>query len=297
MHNFMVQLVIVKTLRAMKQIFLYSLIFFQCTCYAQVVNDYLINAEWHLFYTCEPEQSFFQNVDLEFKTGSDTLISGFIYKKVQLDNQSHAQFFLRQDSSKIYYRSANPSADSIEFEVYDFSIEQGEDYVYEFEYFQNNYAVSVIDSIVLQDGTKRKRITFSDPYNIGCAEISEISQWIEGIGGKPGSPLYFFEDYCWCEYRGFTFLEDDVLLYKSDLLIDNIKESQKINFEYRQSENQMEILSDFKIDRLIIYGIDGRSVTEVEDSQTIQIDYLSSGIYILEVVFRNHTQGTIKFLK
>jgi len=158
----------------MKQIILFSIILVQSTCYGQVENDYLENAEWQLFYTCEPEQNFFEQVELKLKTGEDTLIAGFSYKKVHLDNQTNAQFFLRQEESKLYYRSSNPTADSVEYEVYDFSLEVGQSFVYPLEFYQTEYVVSSIDSIELLDGTKRKRITFADTYNVPCAPVAEI---------------------------------------------------------------------------------------------------------------------------
>ena len=280
----------------MKQIILFSIILVQSTCYGQVENDYLENAEWQLFYTCEPEQNFFEQVELKLKTGEDTLIAGFSYKKVHLDNQTNAQFFLRQEESKLYYRSSNPTADSVEYEVYDFSLEVGQSFVYPLEFYQTEYVVSSIDSIELLDGTKRKRITFADTYNVPCAPVAEITQWIEGIGGVP-TPVYFFEDYCWCEFRGFTFSAYGVLLYESDILIDNVNETEKTNLDFRQNNNQIVVLSDAQIDRLIIHSIDGRAIAELEGSHTIQIDHLNNGIYILEVIFKNQTRGSIKFLK
>jgi len=57
------------------------------------------------------------------------------------------------------------------------------------------------------------------------------------------------------------------------------------------------VLSDAQIDRLIIHSIDGRAIAELEGSHTIQIDHLNNGIYILEVIFKNQTRGSIKFLK
>ncbi|MFK7774376.1 MAG: T9SS type A sorting domain-containing protein [Saprospiraceae bacterium] len=117
-----------------------------------------------------------------FKIEGDTIINGVNYKKMLkadgnpiLANWNFSSF-MRQDSSKKVFTSDHLGNETL---IYDFGLAVGDTIV-------SNQSpdiltiVQAIDSIELNDGSKRKRL---DLGSLSCPIDLEDEFWIDGIGG------------------------------------------------------------------------------------------------------------------
>lgn len=120
-----------------------------------------------------------------YGTIGDTIIENFEYSKIYrlIDdtclNINNAEYFgaIREENKKIFALTIYHGDEEIL--LYDFSAEEG-DTVYsnaQFGYMANPVLISNIDSIVLLDGTTRKRYWIN-------GSLDEF--WIEGIGSQAG---------------------------------------------------------------------------------------------------------------
>ncbi len=97
----------------------------------------------------------------------------------------------REKDKQIYYI---PKDSLHEYLIYDFSLGVGDTINYTYSAFSGYYGfgvfdslkVSSIDSVLINDGTFRKRINFSAWTNGGYPILLSYAQWIEGIGNNMG---------------------------------------------------------------------------------------------------------------
>jgi hypothetical protein len=150
------------------------------------------NAIWSEYYVSEEQPSppwFYYYYDKIAMTGEDTTISGKIYKKLYLFNDSvfninNATYLggIREENKKIYYlgdtiRSVPPIWGSLqETLLYDFNLNIG-DTLHQITYcnFFGDFPVANIDTILIGN-IPRRRIEFAGSY----------SRWVEGIGNLEG---------------------------------------------------------------------------------------------------------------
>jgi hypothetical protein len=98
---------------------------------------------------------------------------------------------LRENNKQIFFI---PKDSINEYLIYDFSLGVGDTIRYDYSVFSGYYGfgpfdslfVSSVDSVLIYDGTFRKRINFSSWSGGGFPVPIFYSQWIEGIGNNMG---------------------------------------------------------------------------------------------------------------
>jgi hypothetical protein len=130
-----------------------------------------------------------------YKMEGDTTINGINYKKmlVTYENPNLAvnwglSKIVREDSTQKVYQL---NASNEEIVIYDFGLSVGDTIVSNISPEQNSIIMAV-DSIELNDGTKRKRLTITSLY---CPDWNIEEFWIEGIGGR-NYAFYYVDVFC-----------------------------------------------------------------------------------------------------
>ncbi len=233
----------------------------------------------------------------------DTIINNEKYKLL-IDSISNSRNFwaigfFRDDSShkKIYYLSM---VDSEEILLYDFTIKKDSMFyaIRKFAIDSLNsdmtidtfYSAKVIniDSVVLNDGSKRLRIQFDDIRYNWLGDI-DTTEWIEGIGSNHGL-LYFWY------YNFLCFKHNDVLSYSNKYGYDcsysgpkDIIKSQNLNELYvfpNPAKDVLNIQSEKIMQSIILFNISGEKVCQYYPKNTryqINLTNIKSGLYIINI--------------
>ena len=141
---------------------------------------------WYLGHSQSGFPHYF-NTEI-FTIDQDTLIEGILYKQVQITEDKYLNNWkyyaaLREDTlGKVYLYDQE---DSLERLIYDFTLSQGDTFYHKIYLPEHSLLDSVDtmivnyqDSITLQTGEKRKRLTL--------AGLEHDFEWIEGIGSPWG---------------------------------------------------------------------------------------------------------------
>lgn len=165
----------------------------------------------------------------DLQLNGDTLIGQKLYKIIYDLNGFSPYAYLREDSGKVYvirepenelpylngylWGSLN-NIDTTEFILYDFTLQVGDTFTTRIlkcgAYIEwgddsiehkQNFILSNIDSVILNNGAIRKQFHFDNPYDDWSSEnyfFGEDPIWIEGIGSI--NTLFYNEtgNYQWC---------------------------------------------------------------------------------------------------
>lgn len=133
---------------------------------------------------------------ITYRIEGDTIINGIDYKKMLGTSEDpslavnwNLSKIIREDSTqKVYQLNASSNEESV---IYDFGLSVGDTIVSNVSPEQNSI-VTTVDSIELNDGTKRKRLTITSLY---CPDWNIEEFWIEGIGGE-NYAFYYVDVFC-----------------------------------------------------------------------------------------------------
>lgn len=247
---------------------------------------------------------------LNFYIGEDTVINDKVYKAFHQSNPllSSSAFqipdAIREDSLKRVYFYFSDS--DREFLYYDFSLQAGDTaYIERDDHFMLSFIVGEVDSIVLENGEKRKRIK---DQNFWPGE-----EWIEGIGSNFGIIQTSYDNLISDVYpRLLCFNENDTLKYLNaeydtcfyettdveHLLTQNwlLYPSPMIDLAILKSDSEV-----LKNGQIKIYDLNGRLVYEKAGlkGNTIEINpnELMPGFYFYNLYDENTLNFTQKFIK
>ena len=158
------------------------------------------NKEWYIGedFITQPPTTFI------LKMEGDTIVDDKVYKKIFETQDTINQIWtpsnqlIREDSSKKVWIRNYSANHPEEILLYDFNLVVGDSFAINLDSdFMCKIPVINVDSIMLSDGEKRKRITFSFQY---FDDIFEEIYWIEGIGSQFGLITHLY-GYCgWVDY-------------------------------------------------------------------------------------------------
>lgn len=122
-----------------------------------------------------------------YKFEGDTLMNGTLYRKLwaSTDSASGLWYYkgaFREDiSGKVF-----TNMESEDILIYNFELEPGDDFTFQWYGLNINMHVDQVDSITLLNGETRKRIRFDDIFS---------EEWIEGVGSMFGLPFVAYPHY------------------------------------------------------------------------------------------------------
>ncbi len=154
---------------------------------------------------------FFNGTNIIDDTIYNVLKMETLYPDNEKSDNSSIVGYIREDTTQktVYFKKGEFSDEKL---LYDFSIGEG-DQIELPDFTSHSYTVEKVDSIMLLDGKKRKRIILVPGYQFGNII------WIEGIGNITGylvNPVSTgfgtIEKYLLCAY------ESDALIYQEEFL-------------------------------------------------------------------------------
>ena len=182
---------------------------------AQEVTFPLDSGSWEfMLLAYDSETNSYSTSCYSYTAIGDTTFNEKSYKTIWNEYLAQPGYF-RQEGQKVFY-IPDPeiyawNSDADEFEVYDFSLEQGASTtVYAFsesDVESAEVSVQSVDSIALDTVQMRKRIGFGTlaqelPYS-GCGLT-----WVEGIGQVDYLPFYFWPSEQMCVTNDYQILFD-----------------------------------------------------------------------------------------
>lgn len=246
-------------------------------------------------YTCsvnyQTDEKEYSREYHEIISAGDTLINDTLYFKLIEDGSYIGA--LRQDSCKIFYRSAASNNEAL---LYDFCITD----TFYSSYFEKTFTVTKIDSVQMGD-TKRKRIFFDDAFGL---EIGKF--WIDGMGSSGGllKPTYITdiptcELCCGVEQNLVCYSVDGNLLYLNenyyscDSLLTHFKEEKISEFKVYPNPSVGRFYVEFNsyapVDFIDILTIQGTHVKRVfnPDKNRLEFYVPNPGMYLVKVKQKN----------
>jgi hypothetical protein len=244
----------------------------------------------------------------------DSIVEDYSYKKTfSFDDKLHENIkyegLIREQNQKTYFIPANSET---EYLLYDFSLEEGMSFEYiepqlipEYEYPVSLYVKSV--NFIEIDGVQLKQIQFTGfpPYD----DIIRAT-WIEKIGSLNG---LFYP--CGMLVPGgkrelLCYFQNDELFYHNPVYSecyyddpDDIVSVQTTQIdEYSIYPNPVDDLlticsANNMITHIEIYDIYGRIICSQIYSETIKVNSLSKGLYLLKVYDTNKQISVFKIIK
>ena len=229
-------------------------------------EDGFINAftaektEWIIDYTISPEHEC-ENIDKIILEG-DTIIDGMNWK-IFKESINEAIGFIRTDGQKVIFKAYKgfEGTDGEEVVLYDFSLGVGDSLLVQY-YAGDSYYDKIIevDSVLLQDGKKHKRLIAS----------SYTGSSIEGLGFAERSPLFMFVQIPTCEncvirYTNICCHVNDQLFYRNPRFSDcegTIVGNETIktpdNFKISMSDNVLHVtFEEEKYFDVAVYSLNG----------------------------------------
>jgi hypothetical protein len=244
-----------------------------------------------------------------YKFDGEITIDDITYKVLwQTSDPTRADWneysYLRQDEKKVYQRM---SFQEQEYLLYDFDLDEGETFQGQTMYntCTVNLTVESIDSVSLENGEKRKRITFEG--------YPEQYVWIEGIGSLNGL-LEPAHDQCVADlsFGLLCFTEDGSLKYNHPNLescyvntVDIDDPENALSFKATPNPFHKNVTVSFNYTNPNSYEIritDSRGL-EVLNSQsisgkaTINTMKLESGLYFIQLFENGILKKTTKLIK
>ncbi len=244
---------------------------------------------------------------------SDYLVGGWseVYKELLIsedqqgsDWEKTGRLFRQFDSQIFEYTHSNIT----EYKIYDFSLELGDLFTLNHYLLPENrrLRVTAVDSLNLEDGSKRKRLVLRDLEDPD-GSIYGDQIWVEGIGNLNGL-LAVFENYLADrETQLLCYEESDEVLYQNDNLgicwvpvsVDTPIEKNIISLFPNPSTDRLTIKSHDQIQQIKVMALDGRILMDqyhLSTEITLDIIDLELGMYYLRVV-TDRGEETHTFIK
>lgn len=213
-----------------------------------------------------------------------------LYPNNEKSDNSSIVGYIREDTIQktVYFKKGEFSDEKL---LYDFSIGEG-DQIELPDFTSHSYTVEKVDSIMLLDGKKRKRITLVPGYQFGNII------WIEGIGNITGylvdpvsTGLGTIEKYLLCAY------ESDALIYQEEFLDFNTCVLFSTNNEEFMHKEEAFLFPNPSKDYFRISGIAGNTYMlqiihptgkiileqKVSAGENVDVSNLKQGIYIVRI--------------
>ncbi len=230
-----------------------------------------------------------------YRIEGDTLINGIVHKKMWHTNEDPSignwtlEKIIREDSTQKVFQHIGIIDDLL---IYDFGLSVG-DTIFSNINPDEMAIVGAIDSIELNDGSKRKRL---DLNSLTCPNLNDSEYWIEGIGGVSHA-MSFIENFCATDIGRFLrcFSNDGSFLYgptdgSTCFIInstDEIEESKiKVFPNPTQDILNLEYDEMLKIEELNILNFNGQVIKsfQVENGfSQINISDFPIGVYYLKI--------------
>ncbi len=199
--------------------------------------------------------------------------------------------FLREEDDKVW--QVDPDG---EFLLYDFSLVVGD--AFDIHIDDGSVVSTVVigvDSISMVDGSKRKVILF-DSLTQGN-HLSD-NEWIDGIG----STLGFLELpdsesvlLCYSEFQELIYDNEDYpncwIVATEDII------NEEVSIYPNPASGQLFISTDAQITDVVIRSITGDVVFTGPYSGTLDIEYMLSGLYFMELTDVDKLRLYLKFIK
>lgn len=276
-----------------------------------------------------------------FRAPVSTSLTSYYYRNILADKDttigaktyhqlfySHSDTVYSENSSAVYnggIRENNRQVfylpkDSVnEYLLYDFSLQVGDMIKYDYSAFSHQMGlgpmdslfVSSIDSVLILDGSYRKRIRFS--FNIDDIEPIPWASWIEGIGYEMGLliPIGDIPTNGQKYTLGCLKQNNEIIYY--DNLFDNCYPVNQSVFEFSK-QNEITIspnpvqdyckiqweVNNVQFDRILISDVYGRIVfsEKIDQNNETIIDCrnFGQGMYLVNIFNRFGSQSTSKLL-
>lgn len=246
-------------------------------------------AEWTIDYTTSTthECEDIRKVILE----GDTIIDKINWKIIK--DPHNGTGFIRVDKQKVIYKPDEEAKNNIypytgeEMVVYDFSLEVGDSILFHHSREPLYIKITEVDSVLLQDGKKHKRLICSSDRS-----------YIEGIGSVMESPLFMFVE----QVTGDNFMirnnficchVDDQLLYRNPRYTDC--EGSIVSNETIQTPDNLKIsmndnILNVKLDEeepfdIAIYSLNGVLLKQQKGNskEAIIPVYFGKGIFVIRI--------------
>jgi len=231
-----------------------------------------------------------------YKVEGDTIINNNVYKIVKnnipdVNNNWNSFLFVREDNQSWFFKKRNSND---EVKLYDFSVNVG-DIIPQYDFadfdYLGNKNVTAIDTITLENGEIRKKITIENGWDV----------WVEGIGSvifildMPISNMMDIPFFlCASEGNNLLYIANEDLNCYNPSGLNDISNDVQMSIYPNPANSFLNVTSQDKINYIVIYNPLGKRVYQTKvnkKSKSIDIDYLSKGIYILGV---NTDKGYIK---
>ena len=244
-----------------------------------------------------------------YRIEGDTIINGINYKKMWYTNQDPSiadwtlEKYIREDSTQKVYQLNASNEERI---IYDFGLSVGDTIVSNVSPEQNSI-VTALDSIELNDATKRKRLTITSLY---CADWNIEEFWIEGIGGR-NYAFYYVDVFCQTD-TGLSlrcFSNNGNFLYGSAdsnncFIPTSINELEQTNIKIFPNPTQdilnLEYDETLEIEQLKIFDFQGQMIRSLQvenDFSQISIADFPKGVYYLKIETARSEFIVKKFIK
>ena len=238
-------------------------------------------------------------------SNKDTLIDEQVYRQLLEsdeeigDSYTGTRIFYRNSGDKVY---AYDLGEAKEYLVYDFGLDVGE--VFRSNIFdddtQEGLLVTAIDSITLDDGSKRKRLQLSCLFD-GETQEGWDYYWIEGIGSDYGVQLKW--GYCYFDAinsRLQCYYEDEQLTYQPQgqcwLVPTTDLVYQDLSIYPNPASDRLQIITEEAVNEVQIINTQGQLIMQGSD-KVINIEALPQGVYMIKVTNEEGAFNVQQFVK
>jgi len=235
-----------------------------------------------------------------YRFNKEVEIEGHVYAQLQSSQGNgwiDKSIFFREDQPGRFYVRYGADEEGL---IYDFNLQEG-------DRFREGGAcegiVTSVDSVVLLDGSKRKRIHLNYPGVIGL----ENEEWIEGIGSSAG--LFAIEHLCYSDhpYGLGCFRSGDEVLYAPISGVCEKLNAQQLRYAsipYLSpnpfSATLMINPDSGPVSRIALYSVEGRRLMTMDIGSEPQINIgpgLQPGIYFAHLTTSDGTAIIQKLIR
>lgn len=279
------------------------LVFVLLSSFSSFSQDFVNSTnKWHISDVCYG-QGGFSWTTYEYTFGEIVTIDSMEYRNLVTENTNpifELGEFYREENGKVYLK---PSLAEEEELIYNFNLSVGDTFLVDIpeNQFSFEIVVETVDSILLNSGSKRKRISFNNLADY---------YWIEGIGGNI-SPLNtdgIIALDCWIDLKCY-FVDNNLEFENGDcelgfgttisandleeVIIDFLIFPNPVKYEFR-IETDFEQLKSIQVFNSL--GAELMQITSFE-SNLFDVDYLNEGVYYLVAKFKNGLYKVEKIVK